>query len=734
MENKLTDTANLAVNYINATNKSIFLTGKAGTGKTTLLKFIIENTHKNVAVAAPTGIAAINAGGVTLHSLLHLPFGSYLPQNDSLSGSSYDAQVNTPKSFLSQFKMANNKRNMLRSLDLLIIDEVSMLRADMLDCIDLVLRTIRRSQAPFGNLQILFIGDLNQLPPVIRNSEKALLQPYYNSGYFFEALALKNSDLIYIELDKIFRQSDPVFIGLLNKLRTNNLNGEEVAELNKHYTPDYEKENLEGYIHLTTHNRKAEEINQKALNKLDSKSYTFKAEVTGDFNENMYPLPEKSTFKVGAQVMFIKNDTSGEGLYFNGKIGEITNLSSNDIEVTIKDSGDAIMVQKHLWENKRYKLNAETNEIEEQVIGTFSQFPIKLAWAITVHKSQGLTFEKAILDLADSFAPGQMYVALSRLTGLKGLVLSSKLPTTGFENDIVLNDFEERKPELNQLQTRLEEDKKAYLFDLAIQSFSFQQLHDAYISHISGFYKEESRSAKQKHLEWTQAQFKQIVELSEVAKKFTSSLNKYARVDNGHELLTERIEKANEYFQPALKELIKSHNQHIAKIATQKRIKGYLKELDELGSALTAKVNILQKTGLFFKATKENRILSKDDLREQLISVSKLKSPVEKIKKVPTAEISFKLYQDGRSVEEIAKEREFVTGTIIGHLCKYIETGEVKAQDLISKEKLETVLKVIGNTEEVSQSEIKSKLGDEYEYQDIKVGLAYRDYLAAKGK
>ncbi len=733
MEHTLTDAASLAVSYINATNKNIFLTGKAGSGKTTLLKFIIENTHKNVAVAAPTGIAAINAGGVTLHSLLHLPFGAYLPHNGSLQGNQFESQVSTPKTFLSQFKMANTKRNMLRNLDLLIIDEVSMLRADMLDCIDLVLRTIRRSQAAFGNLQILFIGDLNQLPPVIKNSEKTLLQPYYSSGFFFEALALQNSDLIYIELDKIFRQSDPIFIGLLNKLRMNKLSSEDITELNKHYIPNYEEENLEGYIHITTHNRKAEEINQKALENLDSKTYTYNADITGDFNENMYPLSEKSKFKVGAQVMFIKNDTSGEGLYFNGKIGEISSLDSKEIIVTLKDTGDTITVQSHLWENKRYKLNTETNEVEEQVIGTFSQFPLKLAWAITVHKSQGLTFEKAILDLADSFAPGQMYVALSRLTGLKGMVLSSKLPAIDFKSDDALNDFEQKKPAVSLLQTRLMEDKKAYLFDLARQSYSFSDLHNTYKSHLADFNKEENRSAKQKHLEWTQEQYNKIVELTDVASKFTASLNKYTQLENGQALLTERVDKANEYFQPALKKLLESHNSHISKVASQKRIKGYLKELDELSNALTSKINILQKTGLFFKATNENRILSKEEMKEQLTPVSKLK-PAEKIKKVPTAEISYKMFKEGQKIDEIAKEREFVTGTIVGHLSKYVETGEVKATDLINAEKLDTVLKAIDATKSSSLSEIKAVLGDEYDYQDIKVGLAHNEYLAIQNK
>jgi hypothetical protein len=445
----------------------------------------------------------------------------------------------------------------------------------------------------------------------------------------------------------------------------------------------------------------------------------------------MYPLPEHSKFKVDAQVMFIKNDTSGEGLFFNGKIGEITSLDKDEIIVTLKDTGDTISVQQHLWENKRYKLNTETNEIEEQVIGTFSQFPLKLAWAITVHKSQGLTFEKAILDLADSFAPGQMYVALSRLTTLKGLVLSTKLPAIDLENDNALIDFEQKKGEVNQLKNRLEEDKTAYLFDLSKQSFDFQSLLYSYKSHISDFDKEESRSAKQKYLSWTQQQHSKIIELTDVAKKFAMSLNSFINLENSQKLLTGRIEKATDYFMPVLKQLLESHNTHIAKVAAQKRIKGYLKELEELGNALTAKINTLQKTSLFFKAANENKILSKEDVKEQLSTNTKLK-PVENIKKIPTAEISFKLYQAGRSIEEIANEREFVPGTIIGHLCKYIETGEVKADDLISADKLKTLLKAVGKTQVPSLSKIKATLGNEYDYQDIKVGIAYRDFLGIK--
>ncbi len=307
MSIEITETAELAIKYVNNTNRHIFLTGKAGSGKTTLLRHIIKHTFKNVAVTAPTGIAAINAQGVTLHSLLQLPFGTFLPADVPVDNYNQQ-QLHTPKSFLSQFKMYANKRAIIQQIELLVIDEVSMLRADMLDCADLILRTVKKDPRPFGGTQLLFIGDMNQLPPVIREYERAFLNQFYQNAYFFEAKALEHSPLVYIALDKIYRQEDKDFLEILNSLRNDNLNDAQIEKLNSHYINDLSKTNTDGYIYITTHNRKADQINKKELEKIANKEKIFDAVIDGDFPENSYPVAEQLSFKEGAQVMFIKND------------------------------------------------------------------------------------------------------------------------------------------------------------------------------------------------------------------------------------------------------------------------------------------------------------------------------------------------------------------------------------------------------------------------------------------
>ena len=426
--------AAIASKLINQTNRHLFLTGKAGTGKTTFLKYISEYTHKNSIVAAPTGIAAINAGGVTLHSLFHLPFGSFIPSNDRIKEYNITTQINTPQSLIKDLKMNSSKRKMLKELELLIIDEVSMVRADLLDAIDTVLRYIKRQKnRSFGGVQLLLIGDLLQLPPVVKEGEWNYLNPYYPGIYFFNAKALQQNKPLHIELNKIYRQSDKIFISLLNNLRDNSLTKEDIELLNKHYKPSFKPKRDDGYIFLTTHNRKADEINRQSLKDLPGKIFIYDAEIDGDFNEYLFPVEFKLELKKGAQVMFIKNDYSGEQRYFNGKIGLISYLSSDRIEVSFNDGTPPAAVEHYIWENKKFSLNKGTNEIEENIKGTFSHYPIKLAWAITVHKSQGLTFKKAIIDVSRAFAPGQIYVALSRLVSLDGLVLTGPVPLSGLE-------------------------------------------------------------------------------------------------------------------------------------------------------------------------------------------------------------------------------------------------------------------------------------------------------------
>ena len=419
-----------AVAFVNQTQQPIFLTGKAGTGKTTFLKFIRENSYKKMAITAPTGVAAMNAGGTTLHALFWLPFGVFIEDYPLQWGESDQFIYNKHRLF-STIKLTKNRRAILQELELLVIDEVSMVRADTLDAIDVILKSVRRDMRPFGGVQVLFIGDLYQLPPVVQDREWQVLRDYYSSVFFFDAKVFKQQPPVLIELQKIYRQQDSAFINILNKIRNNETTNSDLDELNTHYKPDFIAPEGEQYITLTSHNRLADQINQEKLESLETKLHQIKSIIKDEFQNGLFPAEETLSLRVGAQVMFIKNDVGDERRYFNGKIGTVKDIQveKHKIIVSFPNGEEDVEVKRETWENIRYSYNKGDDKIEEEVLGTFSQFPLRLAWAITIHKSQGLTFEKAIIDAGTSFAAGQVYVALSRLTGLEGLVLRSRVPS-----------------------------------------------------------------------------------------------------------------------------------------------------------------------------------------------------------------------------------------------------------------------------------------------------------------
>ena len=459
----------LAWQFIESTGTHLFLTGKAGTGKTTFLRKLKQESPKRMVVVAPTGIAAINAGGVTIHSFFQIPFAPYVPESSF--------STNGKASY--RFRFGKEKINIIRSMDLLVIDEISMVRADLLDAVDEMLRRYRDPYKPFGGVQLLMIGDLQQLAPVVKDEEWQMLSKYYDTPYFFSSRALKQTEYCTIELKTVYRQNDGDFLELLNRIRENHCDPQVLETLNRRYIPGFQPRKEEGYIRLVTHNYQAQRINSYELEQLPGRTYAFRATVEGKFPEYSYPTDEVLELKEGAQVMFVKNDSSGEHRYYNGMIGEVTSVSAQSIEVRAKDSGDTFLLQEEEWANAKYVLDEESREIVEDIEGTFRQFPLKLAWAITIHKSQGLTFERAIIDASASFAHGQTYVALSRCKTLEGLVLSAPLSAKAVISDRAVDRFTEEARRNEPDENRFHSLQRAYFHGLLSELFDFLPLAQA---------------------------------------------------------------------------------------------------------------------------------------------------------------------------------------------------------------------------------------------------------------
>lgn len=543
----------LAWEFVQYTGNNIFLTGKAGTGKTTFLKNVRQGTLKRSVVVAPTGVAALNAGGVTIHSFFQLPFGPQLP-GDQLS-------VELKRHAAANQKFTREKINIIRSLDLLIIDEISMVRADLLDAIDTVLRRYRNRSLPFGGTQLLMIGDLQQLAPIVKDEEWELLRPYYESPFFFSSLALQQTVFTAIELKHIYRQSDQRFIDLLNKIRENEPDEETLNTLNERYNPRFDHEKNPGFITLTTHNYQALQINEKRLEKIRSKKYFFRAEISGTFPEYSYPTLPELELKVGAQVMFVKNDSSPQKRYYNGKIGIITSIDTDNESITVSCNGEneEIVVAPEEWNNFSYSIDLKSNEIVEKSIGTFRQIPLKLAWAITIHKSQGLTFDNVVIDANAAFAHGQVYVALSRCTSLEGLVLSSRIEPHSIRSDRVVKGFT-REVEKNQPdENRLKLAKRDFELNLLIELFDFKPLQKELYLLLKQM-KENAASLHLKLIEDIEA-INNIFskEVTLVAEKFQPQLFQLFRLEpelEDNARLQERISKASIYFYEKISQIL----------------------------------------------------------------------------------------------------------------------------------------------------------------------------------
>jgi tRNA uridine 5-carbamoylmethylation protein Kti12 len=812
----------LAKDFIKYTNRNIFLTGKAGTGKTTFLRSMQKSSLKRMIVVAPTGVAAINAGGVTIHSFFQLPFhpfipAFYLPVNNSGNASGQEGY--------SGFKMSREKINIIKSLDLLVIDEVSMVRADTLDAVDSALRRYRNHYLPFGGVQLLMIGDLQQLAPVVKNEEKNIIMRYYDSPFFFGSRALMSTDYVPIELKQIYRQNDQDFIDLLNKVRENRVDSSVLSRLNKRYIPDFDADSDGGYITLTTHNQQAQMLNDSKLEKLPANPRSFKATVRDEFPEFSYPAASELILKKDAQVMFVKNDISHDKLFFNGKIGKVIAFDDELIEVKCPGDDFSIRVEPAEWQNMKYTLDEETKEIVETVIGTFTQYPLRLAWAVTIHKSQGLTFDRAIIDASAAFAHGQVYVALSRCRTLKGLVLSSMIGQRSIIDDPAISNFENETERNQPDQKQLEESKKAYQKMLLIELFDFVPLlrNVSYCLKVVNEYHDKILGNPQKMLVDTRNGISE--DLIIVSEKFIPWLNMLLNGEPDAEInnpLQERVKKACEYFsvklEAILEEILTDYVVETDNKAVRKDVSKALERIKKEGLTSIACLNAAKsgftvskylearaKAAIDDSPSKTRKVKSVEDTSgsiknpvlldrlkkwrnikaresrlphymilpqktmvtlanfvprslpeikmvkgmgkkksekfgEELLEIIILYCKEENIEQVPdaltvkgpqkkikadTKKISFDLFKAGKSVSEIAVERNLSIPTIEGHLAYYVSTGEIPVSKLVSQELTDLIVTHLKGSDDLTMGSVKAVLGDKASWSDIKFVVSH---------
>jgi PIF1-like helicase/Helix-turn-helix domain/HRDC domain/Helicase len=828
-----TDTSNinfqLAADFINYTNRSVFLTGKAGTGKTTFLKYIKEHSIKQMAVVAPTGVAAINAGGVTIHSFFQLPFTPYVPERKGFSSE----ESMDKHHLIGRLKINGERRKIFQQLELLVIDEISMVRADVLDAIDVVLRHFRsRYNEPFGGVQMLLIGDMFQLPPVVPDAEWAILSQHYTSPYFFSSKVMEERTPAYVELNKIYRQSDERFIDVLNQVRNNELDENGYEILHEHYAPSFTHTKEDGFITLTTHNYKADAINADELAKLTTPLYAFKAEVQQEFGEKSYPADEVLHLRIGAQVMFMKNDMDKAKRYFNGKIGVVENIEADKIFVQCKGEAAPIEVKKYKWENIRYSLNKQSQQVEEDVVGAFTQYPLRLAWAITIHKSQGLTFEKAIIDAGKAFAPGQVYVALSRCTTLDGMVLLSKISASSLHSDPRILAFSNNQHKA-QLPQALQADKHLYQSKLIMQLFNFSAAQKQF-SALLKTVEDHNESFNNETVPYIQDLEKRLIALQEVYQKFENHLQQLLQqveLPEHNPALQERIKKAAIWFDEQLQGLLKfilaspavtdskqysmAYNEDIkdlfallaqqafnikscvggfsvdgfheskknfvlpyfnvnayAGANTHKKVDSPHPELhkqlrqlrdkicerngqpiyivastvtlDEMARYLPQNLEELRKISGFGDAKIEKYGLQFLDIIQRYCNEHDLPSLIhEKVAKRERKEKttttnpnkkdskleSFTLFREGKSVAEIAAARNFAVQTIEGHLAHFVSLGEIKIDELVSREKIiiiEPALDAYDKT--LGLTPLKEKLGSDITYGEIRLVVAWKEF------
>ena len=751
----------MAARFVNSTSSHLFLTGKAGTGKTTFLRQLAGETHKSFLILAPTGIAALNAGGVTIHSQFLLPFGSFLPEREAAGTFSESIKLYT-KHTLSRIHTLNSRRKkVLRATELLIIDEVSMLRADILDAIDFRMRSAKGNYTrSFGGTQLLLIGDLHQLPPIVKEDEWQLLQKYYRSMHFFEALAFRKDKPVTIALDKIFRQSDETFIRILNHLRDNIATKEDLAILHSHYRSEeqtgsegqankQEQIDQEEIITITTHNHIADGINRKKMDALPGPPSFFEADIQGDFPEKLYPIARQIELKAGARVMFIKNDSSEEKAYVNGKLARIDRIMEDEIVVIMSGSEEEYTLRKERWENKRYTVNEESKEVEEEVTGNFEQYPVKPAWAVTVHKSQGLTFEKAIIDVGKAFAPGQVYVALSRLQSLEGLILRTPINTSSILNDQDVLSFSATMEEQGPLSGLLQEKQRGYLEEVLSSTFDFSRLTK--LLEDLQYIKAENKAA-------IGILLKRFSKEKENTGTFRAQLQRLLQ-QNRRDLLLERVSRGSEYYSLFMKENLKLLLFHLAEVLHQSRTKTYRNALSEIDQQMMLVLERLEQAEGICRSIIEDRPIDKRaaeqrasvSLRSELwemaekaieeSSVFHTGKPGRKPKKGAksgkgarsekgeTNRITYALVKEGKTIREIADKRDLAASTIEGHAVKGIASGDLELSEVLPKKIADEVSRLM-KKEPGSLSELYKAQNGKYSYAVLRMVQAHRQRKA----